>query len=86
MGYPYSLMDSAPESCSGALRSRPSGMRLAIDVPREKPKRNSQASYWFATEQPESIAVQRELADRLRLAIAKLPDREACGTRGNAYE
>ena len=30
-----------------------------------------------ASEQPESIAVQRELADRLRLAIAKLPDREA---------
>jgi RNA polymerase sigma-70 factor, ECF subfamily len=29
------------------------------------------------SEQPESIAVQRELAERLRLAIAKLPDREA---------
>jgi RNA polymerase sigma-70 factor (ECF subfamily) len=29
------------------------------------------------SEQPESIAVERELADRLRLAIAKLPDREA---------
>jgi RNA polymerase sigma-70 factor (ECF subfamily) len=30
-----------------------------------------------ASEQPESVAVQHELADRLRLAIAKLPDREA---------
>jgi RNA polymerase sigma-70 factor (ECF subfamily) len=30
-----------------------------------------------AAEQPESIAIQHELADRLRLAIAKLPDREA---------
>jgi RNA polymerase sigma-70 factor, ECF subfamily len=30
-----------------------------------------------ASEQPESVAVQHELADRLRWAIAKLPDREA---------
>jgi RNA polymerase sigma-70 factor (ECF subfamily) len=29
------------------------------------------------SEQPESIAVERELAGRLRLAIAKLPEREA---------
>jgi RNA polymerase sigma-70 factor, ECF subfamily len=30
-----------------------------------------------ASDQPESVTVQHELADRLRLAIAKLPDREA---------
>jgi RNA polymerase sigma-70 factor (ECF subfamily) len=30
-----------------------------------------------ASEQPESVAVQHELAERLRSAIAKLPDREA---------
>jgi RNA polymerase sigma-70 factor (ECF subfamily) len=29
------------------------------------------------SEQPESVAAQRELADRVRLAIARLPDREA---------
>jgi RNA polymerase sigma-70 factor (ECF subfamily) len=30
------------------------------------------------SEQPESVALQRELADRLRWAVASLPDREAC--------
>jgi RNA polymerase sigma-70 factor (ECF subfamily) len=30
-----------------------------------------------ASDQPESSAIERELADRLRLAIAQLPDREA---------
>jgi len=30
-----------------------------------------------ASEQPESVAVERELADRLRWAVAELPNREA---------
>jgi RNA polymerase sigma-70 factor, ECF subfamily len=29
------------------------------------------------SEQPEAVAVERELADRLRMAVAELPDREA---------
>ncbi len=55
--------------------------RRAIDRLRQRrtvlPLRREMPMSVPASEQPESIAAVRELADRLRSAIAKLPEREA---------
>ena len=52
------------------LRQRRTVLPLRPEMPMSEPASP-------ASEQPESIAAERELADRLRLAIAKLPEREA---------
>lgn len=49
--------------------------RRTVDRPPPAPLTFEPASP--ESEQPESVALQRELADRLRRAVAELPDREA---------
>lgn len=52
------------------LRQRRTGLQLRPEVLASEPASPK-------SDQPEWVAIERELADRLRLAIARLPDREA---------
>jgi hypothetical protein len=80
--------DGAPESCSGALCSPPSGTRLAIDAPGEKRKRNSHVTSWFATtlEQKRKgvFGCVDDRPRRFSMAEAARKSAKAC-PEGNSY-